>query len=370
MDANVKVLMDATGCTETEAESVLTAAGNDISKAMKLFQEKERDVLVFQASFSPDAPAAGRGYFMTVINVKSENVIHTDIAYPLSAEQAKGLDINMPATVFGSTLRSAKNDLAERHRAACRSNLSQLRSKMTSSFARALLSDNRSSRVESINDRIATLINGIYNEEFTVRHTARAQSAQAIASLTQAPEQQLSPEQSAAKLFADPEHKTAHADPGEIPSASPQEELPKIVLICEPEIAPFDGKPARSLMTGEEVIVKIKDGREAARYFSELLGGSVGDELVPLAVPTVKIDTMSETFVEAYVEFGPGIYGQFFVPPDVKVKTPDENVEIYDPFANEVSVFSERRFGYHIMGGLILLIVSTIILIFTFLKSA
>ncbi|MFH1540214.1 MAG: hypothetical protein ABIH66_14765, partial [bacterium] len=119
---------------------------------------------------------------------------------------------------------------------------------------------------------------------------------------------------------------------------------------------------------GQEVIVKIKDGREAARYFSELLGGSVGDELVPLAVPIVKLDTMSETFVEAFVEFGPGIYGQFFVPPDVKIKVPGENVEIYDPFENEVSVFAEQRFGRHIMGGLILLIVSTIILIVTFLK--
>ncbi|MFH1538193.1 MAG: hypothetical protein ABIH66_04490, partial [bacterium] len=296
MDANVKVLMDATGCTETEAESILTAAGNDVSKAMDLLQEQERDVLVFQVGFSSSTPSAGRGYLILVVNIKSENIVYANLAYPLSAEQAKSLDINMPATVFGSTLNSIINDLAERHRAASRSNLSQLRSKMTSSFARALLADNRTSQIERIGERFTTLLNGIYNEEFTVKHTARAQSAQAIDSLLEGPERSLSPEQSAARLFAEPGGtKAAPADPDEIPAASPQEELPKIVLICEPEISPFDGKAARTLAAGQEVIVKIKDGREAARYFSELLGGSVGDELVPLAVPIVKLDTMSET---------------------------------------------------------------------------
>lgn len=369
MDANLKVLMDATGCSESEARAALSASANDITRAMEVLQGQGNDVLVFQVKFVSGAAAGGQGYMLTIVNLQSENVVHSELAYPLSEEQARKLDVNMPPSVFGATLKSLLSNLAERHRSSCKSNLSQLKSKMSSSFSRAILADNRGSQLEKINERFGKIISGLYNEEFKISHTARAQSMESIESLLNGHASIPSgPVESASKLFGAPDSRGPSIDPAEIPTTSPTEQLPKIVLICEPEIAPFDGKPAKSLYPGDEVIVKIKDGRDSARYFSELLGGCVNDEIVPLAVPLVKTDNMSETFVEAYVEFGPGIYGQFFVPPDVKVKIPTPDVELYDPFANEVSLFSEERFGRHIMAGLIFLIVSTIVLIFTFLK--
>ena len=77
---------------------------------------------------------------------------------------------------------------------------------------------------------------------------------------------------------------------------------------------------------------------------------------------------MSDTFVEVFVEFGPGIFGQFFVPPDVKIKTRDEEVELFDPFQDEESLFADERFGKQILTGLGLLIASTVALIVVFLN--
>ncbi|MEW6202374.1 MAG: hypothetical protein AB1546_10380, partial [bacterium] len=329
---------------------------------------KPRDVLVLHIHFTSKTHAAGEGFLILLINMAAENLLYGDLAYPLSASQAKGLDVNMPPTVFGTTMNTVKGEIAERHRTTSRSNLSLLKSKLTTPLVRALISDYQTAQGERTNLRLAETLKEIYGEDFTVNHQARQYSAQSVEALLHGERREPTLEERAAALFEEPSAATTVSLPGDIPSTSPQEPLPKVVLICEPEISPFSGRAARQIAVGDEVVVKIKDGRESARYFSELLGGCVGDELVPLLAPVVKIDKGSDTFVEAFVEFGPGIFGEFFIPPEVKIKTKEEVQDIFDPFMDEASVFAEERFGRQIMSGLILLIVSTIVLIFIFWK--
>ncbi|MEW5947627.1 MAG: hypothetical protein AB1742_15670 [bacterium] len=366
MDANVKVLVDATGCTETEAQSVLSAAKNDISKALQMLESQAREMMLFNAHFFSKGPAAAHGYLTFIVNLNNDNVVYSDLVYPLAAQQAEPLNVNMPPTVIASTVHSLKENIAERHRASSRSNLAQFRTRLTTPLVRSLLGDARAARADRVNEQFKKILDAMYGEDFEIEHGARAYSAQAIAPLLKKTAEAATPEERAAKLFEKEDAETAPALSDEIPPTSPQEPLPKIVLICEPEISPFTGKPAKELNVSDEIVVKIKDTRESARYFSELLGGVVGDELVPLMVPLVRISAMSETFVEGFVEFGPGIYGEFFIPPDVKIKTAEEDIEVFDPFENELSLLAEERFGRHIMAGLILLIVSTIALIFIF----
>ena len=368
MDANVKVLMDATGCTETEAQNVLIEAGGNVTAALKLLDAVSKEIMAFQVKFKSAGKESGTGFLAAMFDTKSDSVIYSDMAYPLAAEKEKSLDVNMPPTVFASSLKTVRSGLSDRHAASSSSNAAQIKSRFSSNFIQTVVGLHSRGQSAEASQKFAKIISDVLGEAVTATYAARAHSLNSLASVIGgAKNAAITPQQQAAQLFGSPEAAPANIDLGDLPSASPQEPLPRIVLISEPEIAPFDGKPARALCEGDQVIVKIKDGRESAVYFSELLGGTINGELIPLCVPVVKTNIMSDTFVETFVEFGPGIYGQFFVPPEVKVKTKDGDVEIYDPFQNEESVFSERKFGRQIMYGLCFLFVSIVALIATFL---
>ncbi len=374
MDANVKVLMDASGCTETEAQTVLEEVGGDVSKALKQLGAVSKEIMVFQIKFVPAGKReAGVGFLVAMFNVSTDNVLYVDMAFPLTPDQESALDVNMPPTVFVSTLKALRGKMSDRHKAASQSNASQLKSKFSSNFIQTVVSMHNKGQIDTVGQKFAQVISGVVGEQIEMSYFARAHALDSLTAVigdAAVQHAHLTPEQQAAKLFGTKEAAPAAAaedNSGELPSASPQEPLPRIMLITEPEISPFTGKPVRELNEGDQIIVKIKDGREAARYFAELLGGCINEELIPVCVPVVRVNQMSETFTEVFVEFGPGIYGQFFVPPEVKVKTKDEDVELYNPFQNEESLFADQRYGKQILTGLGLLILSTLVLIVVFL---
>ncbi len=371
MDANVKMIMDSTGCTETEAQSVLEDAGGDIKKALKMLDAVSKEIMVFQIRFQSADKGQGTGFVTIMVDTSSDNVPYADIAFPLSPEQERVLDVNMPPTVFASTVKNIRGQLSERHKGACKSNASQLKSKMSSNLIQKLLNLHKKRQISDINERFSKIISGIVGQPVIVSSRANMHSLSSLSSiLGDALKNGEKKTGAAGKASGASASYGGPVNPSDLPSASPQEKLPHVVLICEPEIDPFNGKPARELVDGEELIVKIKDGRPAARYYAELLGGYANDEIIPLCVPIVRINETTETFIDAYVEFGPGIYGEFFIPPDVKVRRKDENVELYDPFQDEESLFSDNRMGRRILMQLGVLIVSVVILIIAFFSLA
>lgn len=372
MDDNVKILMETAGCTMAQAEEALSEGKNDINKALELLDAAGKDVIIFQFQFVPKEKGEGRGFLIAALDPAKDSSIYMDMVYPLGGDQAGMLDINMPTTVFSKTMESARRHLPDRHRGLCSSNLGLIKAKLSSAFIRKAIDFHNKAQIDKLNQHFGDVISNVYGAEFSVQYFARSQSLGSIATLIKpsaAAHHAAQPSEAATKLFGDekPPEAAPLFTPGEIKSTSPQEPLPQVVLICEPEISPFEGKPIRDCIEGDEIIVKIKDGRDTARYFTELLGGSVGDELVPLLVPLVKLNKMSDTFVEGFVEFGPGIFGQFFTPPYVKVKTKTESVKIYNPFKDEPSMLSDERMGRQILFGLISLISAVFLLIVVFL---
>lgn len=367
MDPNVKVLMDSTKCTETEAQSVLEEAGGNVAKALKLLDAGSKEIMVFHIKFSVEGKDE-TGYLSAMFDIKSNNITHSDLAFPLDKTMAGMLDIAMPPTVFASTVANVRGRLNERIQSACKSNSAQIRSRFSSSFIQSVTAMANKGQRDTVNDKFSKVISEVLGETVVVKSFSRLHSLESISSVIGGGHAHhgSSPEEKAAALFEMDAKVGPLFDIDDLPNASPQEELPRIMLMCEPEIAPFDGKPARDLTEGDVVILKIKDGRESARYFAELLGGCVNDELLPMCVPIVKTNKMADTFVEAYVEFGPGIYGQFFIPPDVKIKMTDDEVEIYDPFQSQETLFSDNRLGKKILFrmGLIVASAAALILIF------
>ena len=369
MDENVNVLMKTAGCNRADAQNALKDADNDLGRALELLDAAQKEVLVFHVMFEPKAGGEGKGFLSAVFDISKDNAIYTDLVYPLGGQNAGLLDIKMPPTVFAKTLESAKGKLSDRHRGASSSNAALIRAKLGPTIIRKAVDAHNKAQIDNINRIFADLINTVFSADFNVQYFARSQSLGSVVSLLKptggASEQ---PEDIASKLFGKKDGPSSSApSPDDIHGTSPQEPIPQIVLICEAEISPFAGKPAREIVEGDEVIVKIKDARESARYFAELIGGAVGDELIPLVVPVIKTVKVADTFMESYVEFGPGIYGQFFTPPDVKIKMKTEGIEIYNPFQDEESLFADERFGKQIIRGLIILIALVGVLIATLL---
>lgn len=366
MDPNVKVLMDSTKCTETEAQSVLEEAGGNVTKALKLLDAGSKEIMVFHIKFSAEGKE-DTGFMVAMFDMKSNSVTHSDMAYPMDKSMAGLLDIAMPPTVFASTIANVRGRMSDRLQSSSKSNNAQIRSKFSSSFIQAVSAMANKGQRDTVNEKFAKLIGEVMGETITVKSFSRLHSLDSVSSVLgghgHVPN---TPEEKAAALFVDQGSSGPLFDLEDLPNASPQEELPKIMLMCEPEISPFDGRPARELAEGDMVLVKIKDGRDSARYIAELLGGCMNDELLPMCVPIVKTNKMADTFVEAYVEFGPGIYGQFFIPPDVKIKTVDEDVELYDPFQNQETLFSDNRMGRRILFRMGLVLASAVALIVLF----
>lgn len=373
MDSNVKALMDATKCTETEAQSVLEASGGNLSKAMKMLDAGSKEIMVFNVAFTVQGKEE-TGYLVAMFDIASHSVTLADLAYPLDKALAGMLDIAMPPTVFASTIATARGKLNDRNQSASRSNAQHIKSKLTSSFAQAVVGMANKGQREQINEKFAKVIGEVIGETVNVRSFSRAHSLDSISGILgqhahsshSSHSSHETPAAKAAQLFSDGAEAAPELNASDIPNASPQEALPRIVLICEPEISPFDGKPARELVEGDQVVVKIKDGRDSARYFAELLGGCVGDELLPVCAPIVKTGQITDVFVETYVEFGPGIFGQYFIPPNVRLRTADEDMNLYDPFQNDETLFSDNRMGRKILMQMGLLVVSAAALIVLF----
>ncbi len=354
MDSNTRVIMDATGCTETEAQNVLEESGGSLSKALAAIGAGKKDALVFHIRYTVQGKENETGFASVIVNTASEAVLYCDMVFPLEESQSRMLDLNMPPTIFASTIKSIRNRLGERAQGSSRSNAALLKSKLVPAFVQSVVAAHRKAQVDVLAAQFAKMISGVIGQDIQTRVSGRESGIDALASILG---QDDAAHRTSGKGLFDNDAAAVASAVDELPSASPQEKLPKIVLICEPEISPVHGRPARDLAVGEEIIVKIKDGRIAARYYGELLGGIVKDEVIPLCVPVIRVDRPSDTFCEAYVEFGPGIYGQFFLPPDVKVKTRDEGVELYNPFQDEKSIFESERAGKKIFIELAFLIV-------------
>lgn len=96
-----------------------------------------------------------------------------------------------------------------------------------------------------------------------------------------------------------------------------------VLLKIEPVLSPIKGTPVNELQTGDQIMVKIIDEREIGNYLGDLLGGRVNNSIVPIPATIMEMQWQEETEnVMIMVQFGPGIAGRMFVPPEIKIETP------------------------------------------------
>lgn len=98
-----------------------------------------------------------------------------------------------------------------------------------------------------------------------------------------------------------------------------------VMLQCEPELSPVSGTEAAKLEVGDDILVRIIDSRDIARYIKSLLLQQKGyrseqsNENPPIAgiiKDKISLETGNVRFI---VEFGPGIMGQLHCQQEIKI---------------------------------------------------
>ncbi|MDD5067587.1 MAG: DUF4899 domain-containing protein, partial [bacterium] len=123
---------------------------------------------------------------------------------------------------------------------------------------------------------------------------------------------------------------TAEGEPGsgEGTEAGKKEEvhirnITLVLLKIEPVLSPIKGTPINELQVGDQIMVKIIDEREIGTYLGDLLGARVNNSLVAIPATIMELQWQQDTEnVMIMVQFGPGVAGRMFVPPEIKIETP------------------------------------------------
>ncbi len=96
-----------------------------------------------------------------------------------------------------------------------------------------------------------------------------------------------------------------------------------VLLKIEPILSPIKGTPVNELQIGDQIMVKITDEREIGNYLASLLGAKENENLIPIPTTIMEINRQEETGnIMIMVQFGPGIAGRMYVPPEIKLETP------------------------------------------------
>lgn len=80
-----------------------------------------------------------------------------------------------------------------------------------------------------------------------------------------------------------------------------------------------EGKAAKDLLPGDTVYPVIVDQRDTAQYLARLLGGRMGDKLLPLPTPIESI-TDTDNRLKMHVRFASGIIGVADVEPGITLR--------------------------------------------------
>ncbi|MBU1078150.1 MAG: DUF4899 domain-containing protein [Spirochaetes bacterium] len=135
-----------------------------------------------------------------------------------------------------------------------------------------------------------------------------------------------------------------------------------VLLKVEPVLSPIRGIPGNEIQIGDQIMVKIIDEREIGDYLGNLLGGRKNKEVIPIPATINEISKQEDTGnLMVLVQFGPGIAGKMFIPPEIKIAAPileEEN-------EGKLGVLSFFRMNpVWVVLALVLLFIGFIILIF------
>ena len=107
-----------------------------------------------------------------------------------------------------------------------------------------------------------------------------------------------------------------------------------VTLKIEPVLDSERGISLKELRKGDQILVKIRDSRDIAKYLATLLGGKKGSQDLPLTTSIEEIRMEDRERYALITRFSPGVLGETVLPGDLKIKLVKRRRKIFSLIAN------------------------------------
>ncbi|MBN1897944.1 MAG: DUF4899 domain-containing protein [Spirochaetes bacterium] len=312
MDELIQKLVMDTGADKQTAEMILKFTGGDLEGAKKIFDSMPKDYLVLKMRYMGHK-THHYGVILIIMNIKNSEIEEMEVTVGKDMK-ASEIDTNLPYETFKDQLReyirtgNVNLILIDRLKEGI----------LTPEFKVGLFKDVSSEGVINLNN-LKIQFSELFFKVFTEPNAAIKATQERIdvfryakkkGTAAQEEEEKKEPEKTK-------EEEIKKREELEIRSIS------LVLLKIEPILSPVKGVPVGDLQVGDEIMVRIIDERDIGDYLAKLLNGKEGENRIPISATVKEIERSADTEnVMILVQFGPGIAGRCFVPPEIKIQTP------------------------------------------------
>ncbi len=330
MDTKVQVLMKTTNCSKSDAERVLKMTDGDLNRSMQILKNAISKTVIFHIKVE------SREEKIFIILKILQQPLKLIKAYVFCFHNEFDLNIDLEPDDFLKNLEENKTKIDESKINEYKALEDKIESLLNEDFAIKIYNFYLQNDANKIIGEISNLLKKTKLKNIKVSYQ------------THEVENQID-------LLRDTEEMKIEKD------------INSIELECMPVINPIDGIPVKDLVEGDEILIKIEDTKELGIYLAELVGGRRDDEVLPLLVPIVSKEQIKENELSVKIEIGPGIYGKFTIPSEVKIANKKDVTEFVNPLLDEINFFNQEKIYKNILISLSILAILLLIILFFFI---
>ena len=303
MDQKIGVIQQTAEINQDEAKQALKLAEGDLDKALQMVDYVSQSYMIIHGRVGYGAYNKTYLLFSIVSDGRDGEILSSDLV-TTSKEDVENISLNIDHMVFTKTL----TDVNVKSKKSLNSKESHLKFERLFTAAEiyelfTLLKADDLSKFKMI---FKEKLEEFLKEEINLKLFAKT--------LTKVKLKTYYPD-----LFS----KEEQAQNDDNHSAKQEGEEKKlgldINLTCQPVISPSSGKRVEELLNGDEILVKISDNSEMGRYLASLLKDTTG--MIKATIEDREFNQATERYW-VLIKFGPNIYGNLSVSPQIKISTP------------------------------------------------
>jgi len=309
MDGKVKIIQQTLDVNQEEAQTALKLAENDLEKALYMGDYVARDYILLQIKFSSGASNHNKNYGLIGIvwNGKEGEFINNDVAIN-DKDLISNIELKVNPQVFMKALQKIKDEK--------NFNLEyQIKKKLEEIFNPTIIfkifklskEDNIEQLNNFIKEKLMNVLEGSLDLDLYLEMITKTKLRNLFPEFFQDP---------AVEEIDEVETK----ETGKLTKAGLN-----INLSCVPIISATKGKKISEMNIGDKIKVKITDRKEIGQYLNRLLKDSSG---TATGVITKMAFNEKLRRYSVVVQFGPNIYGNLIVEPEVKISTTGNEMDI------------------------------------------
>jgi len=343
MDQKIGVIQQTAEINQDEAKQALKLAEGDLDKALQMVDYVSQSYMIIHGRVSYGSYNKTYLLFSIVSNGKDGEILKSDLV-KTSKEDVENINLNIDHQVFIKTL----TDIGIKSKKSINSKESQLKFErlFTAAEIFELFTLIKADDLSKFKVIFKEKLEEFLKEEINLRLFAKTLTKVKLKTYY-------------SELFP-PEEEFEDNNDNSVETKTDDKKLGlDINLTCQPVISPSNGKRIEELLQGDEILVKISDNSEMGRYLASLLKDSTG--MIKGSIEARNFNPDTERYW-VLIKFGPNIYGNLSISPQIKISTPKIEDQKIDN--KEGAIIDQRTFMLLFFIVLFIIIIIFILIIF------